>query len=146
MKKLINLMETKVTENKENTEKTKQEQLESAVAKIAEIKPTYDSLDKSYKENKDLIKNLCNELNYDNYESCGIKISFSHVDKSYLEEGPVLEYLRKNNLTKFIKTKEYFDEAEIAMAIANNEIKAEDLSPFIVKKEQINMYIKESKK
>lgn len=145
MKKLLNSIKNQINEKTETETKSKQELLDDAVSKIAEIKSNYDALDKTYKENKDTIKTLCTELGLEKYNKNGIKISLSHVDKSYLEEGPVLEYLKKNNLSKSIKTKEYFDEAEIAMAIANNELNAAELSPFIVKKEQINIYIKEDK-
>jgi len=141
--KLTNILRTKVEQKTETETKSKQELLDAAVEKLAEIKPEYDVLDKTFKENKETVKSLCSELGLERYEKCGLKISFSHVDKSYLEEAPVLEYLKKNGFERFVKTKEYFDEAEIAMAIANNELSAEDLNAFIVKKEQINMYIKQ---
>ena len=120
----------------------RKERLENAIQKIAEIEPDYKALDKQVKENKDIIKSLCLDMKLDSYEAHGKKVSISHVDKSYLDIGPTIEYLKKNGLEKFVKTREYFDEAELAMAIVNNEIKAEDLAQFTVQKEEIRLNIK----
>ena len=121
---------------------SKNEQLDKAIAKIAETEKDYKALESVMKQNKDTVKSLCIELGLDSYEAHGKKVTISHVDKSYLDIGPTIEYLKKNGLEKFVKTKEYFDEAELAMAIVNNEIKAEDLAQFTVQKEEVRLNIK----
>ena len=100
----------------------KYEILNKSIEKIAEIEPEYKAMDKIMKQNKDTIKSLCTELNLDSYEACGKKITISHVDKSYLDVGPTLDWLRNNGFERFIKTREYFD--ELAMDILNEEIKS----------------------
>lgn len=132
-----------VTEVTETVKDDRIEKLETAISKIAEIEPDYKQLEKQIKSEKETVKSLCIDLKYDSYESkCGKKISITHVDKSFLDEFKTLEWLRNNGLEKYIKTKEYFDEAELAMAIVNQEIKAEDLAPFTVQKEELRLNIK----
>ena len=135
IKQIVNVAKQQKTENKETL-------LENAIGKIAEIEEQYSSLDKVMKENKATVKSLCVELGFDSYEAHGKKITISHVDKSFLDIAPTIEWLKQNGFEKYVKTREYFDEAELAMAIVNNEIKAEDLAPFTVSKEELRLNIK----
>lgn len=132
-----------VTEVKETVKDDRIEKLENAIDKIAEIEPDYKKLEKQMKSEKEIVKSLCIDLGFDAYEGkCGKKVSISHIDKSFLDPAQTLEWLRTHGFEKYIKTQEYFDEAEIAMAIVNNEIKAEDLAPFTVAKEELRLNIK----
>jgi phage host-nuclease inhibitor protein Gam len=131
-----------VTAAKQQQVDDRKVRLENAISKVAELEPNYKALDKQMTENKSIIKTLCLDLKLDTYEFSGKKVSITHVDKSFLDIGPTIEYLKKNGLERFIKTKEYFDEAELAMAIVNNEIKAEELAPFTVQKEEVRLNIK----
>lgn len=132
-----------VTEVKQTVADDRYEKLEKAIAKIAEVEPTYKSMEKIIKSEKDIVKSLCIDLKLDTFESrSGKKISITHIDKSFLDPAMTIEWLKNNGFEKYVKTKEYFDEAEIAMAIVNDEIKAQDLAPFTVAKEELRLNIK----
>ena len=134
---------TLVTEVKETVVDNRIQQLEDAIDKIAEIEPQFKTMEKVMKTQKDVVKSLCLDLKYDSFESrSGKKISLTHIDKSFLDPAQTIEWLRSHGFEHYIKTKEYFDEAELAMAIVNEEIKAEDLAPFTVAKEEIRLNIK----
>lgn len=143
-KTLVDMVKNVSTEPdsvKETAEKYSQ--LAKAVETVTSLDTQYKQTGKIISENKDIIKKLCGELCIDNYETPnGSKISITEIDKSYLNEAEVLNYLRTNKLDKFIKTKEYYDETEIAMAIANNELKAEDFVPFTIEKKEVRLNFK----
>jgi hypothetical protein len=143
-KTLVDMVKNVSTEPdsiKETAEKYSQ--LAKAVETVTSLDTQYKQTGKIISENKDIIKKLCSELCIDSYETPnGSKISVTEIDKSYLNEAEVLNYLRTNKLDKFIKTKEYYDETEIAMAIANNELKAEDFVPFTIEKKEVRLNFK----
>lgn len=142
-KSLANIVKTSADVERQNEEQNELKKLEECVDKVGELNDTYKTLGKQLTENKDTIRTLLSKLKYDDYTSPnGTRVTTSTIDKSYLDEELVLNYLREHGLEKFIKTKEFFDQTEIAMAIANNEIAAEDLAPFRVEKVEVRLNIK----
>lgn len=130
---------------KQNTddEEIKRQKLISAVDKVGELNETYKNMGKQITENKDIIKNLLSELNMNDFTSpSGVHVTTTTIDKSFLDEQLVLTYLKEHGFENYIKTKEFFDQTEIAMAVANNEIPAADLAPFRVEKTEIRLNIK----
>ena len=124
----------------ENTNKNRTSELEQAIDFVVANDSVCKALEKQLKDRKSLIKEICLELGNDTYESqSGHTVKLTRVDKSFLQPEQTLEYLKNNGLEKYIRTKEYFDEAEIAMAIAHGDIKGEELAPFIVKQEEIRL-------
>ena len=142
-KSLASIVKTSADVEQHNEEQNDLKKLEEYVDKVGELNDTYRTLGKQLTENKDTIKALLSKFKYDDYTSPnGTRVTTSTVDKSYLDEQLVLNYLREHGFDKYIKTKEFFDQTEIAMAIANNEIAVEDLAPFRVEKTEVRLNIK----
>lgn len=80
---------------------------------------------------KDEFKSLAKELGVDSYKDEDVKVSISEISKISFDSEGVIQVLKQRGLDKYIHTKEYFDEAEIAMAITKNELKAEEIKPFM---------------
>lgn len=139
---LLNVLKEAKEEQPANKNDNKLEELTKAVDFVCSNKNAFNELDKAIKTNKDKIKALCQELNLSEFSTDAGRITISEVDKSYLDEYQTLEYLKKNNLTDYIKTKEYFDEAELMMAISNGKLNAPDLNEFIIDKKEIRVNIK----
>ena len=118
-------------------------QLEEISQTIKTDNDAYNELNKSLKANKDKVKQLLKTLELSEYVSKnGVKMSITDIDKSFLNKQQTLEFLHNNKLDKFIHTQEYFDEAELTMAICNGEINPLDLSKFKVEKHEIRLNIK----
>lgn len=79
---------------------------------------------------KDRFKELADILGVTEYKDEFVKVSITEIDKSFLREEETLNYLRKNNLTEFIHTKEFFDYAELEMAAVQKKIKPQELAQF----------------
>lgn len=132
-----------IVKQNNDDEEIKRQKLISAVDKVGELNETYKSMGKQITENKDIIKELLTELNMNDFTSpSGVHVTTTTIDKSFLDEQLVLTYLKEHGFEKYIKTKEFFDQTEIAMAVANNEIPAADLAPFRVEKTEVRLNIK----
>ena len=117
--------------------------LDDTVNKLSEIQPEYKRLSSLVTTYKDTAKDLCKQLNVTEFTSTnGGKVSLTSIDKSFLDPARTIEWLKQNGYERFIKTKEYFDDAEIAMAIINNELDATALAQFQVEKTEYRLNIK----
>lgn len=133
IKKLLNIAETQKKDDKLAT-------LAKAIDSVHDKNKDYKELESFMKSQKSTIKEIMCELNLTNFETPnGNKATVSVVDKSFMNPELTLQYLKEHGLTQFIHTREYFDEAEIAMAIANAEINAQDLAPFVVKQTEYRL-------
>ena len=142
-KTLIETLKQKTTTEPQKTEKQiKLEKLKAACEFICQNNKSYKDLDKAINIQKNIIKSLYEELEITEVETDNGKITISEIDKSYLDEFQTIEYLKANNLTEFIKTREYFDNAEIMMAISNGKINAAELNKFIIPKKEVRVNVK----
>ena len=95
------------------------------------------------KAGREEIKNILQAANETKYVGQnGISVSILDVDKTTFNQELVIKYLREKRLDKYIHTKEYFDESEIAMAMARKEIDAADFAPFTIEKHELRVLIK----
>lgn len=95
------------------------------------------------KAGREEIKNILQAANETKYiGQNGISVSILDVDKTTFNQELVIQYLKEKGLDKYIHTKEYFDESEIAMAMARKEIDATDFAPFTIEKHELRVLIK----
>lgn len=111
---------------------------------IATMKKELATLSLSMKENnqlkkecsnkldlqKERFKELAEALGVNEYHDEFVKVTITEIDKSFLREEETLKYLRDNNLTDYIHTKEFFDYAELEMAAVQKKLKPQDLAQF----------------
>jgi len=91
---------------------------------------------------KERFKELADILGVNEYHDEFVKVTITEIDKSFLREDETLDYLRKNNLTEYIHTKEFFDYAELEMAAVQKKIKPQDLAQFKEEKSERRINIK----
>lgn len=139
----------KLSEMLKNTPKNEDKDiavLTAAIDKVYALDADYKATGKIITENKNTIKEIFANKDLSEFTTdSGVKASITTIDKSTLNETEVLNYFHNHGLDKYIKTKEYFDEAEVAMAIANNELNASDFAPFMIEKTEIRLNIKKAK-
>ena len=99
-------------------------------------------IDKELDERKIKIKDILQKLNTNQFKDDEIKITLSTYDKSYLDEGSTIKYLKNNGLEKYVKQKEYFEPEELIVAANNGELNIEDLAKFKVEKFETRLTIK----
>ena len=102
-------------------------------------------IDKELDERKIKIKDILQKLNTNQFKDDEIKITLSTYDKSYLDEGSTIKYLKNNGLEKYVKQKEYFEPEELIVAANNGELNIEDLAKFKVEKFETRLTIKKKK-
>lgn len=125
------------------------ENKEESLAKLKALSLEYRELNKQSKEfekqldeKKKVIKELLGELNLEEFKDDDIKVKLTTYDKSYLEEGSTIKFLKANGLDKYVKQKEYFEPDELIIAANNGELKLEDLVQFKVEKTEQRLTIK----
>lgn len=120
-------------------------------SRLQEVIPELYKADQISKDNKQIcesykqeVKDIFEELDIQNYEVEGIKVSVQDIEKVTFE--PLLiEYLKSHNLNNLVKTKEYVDDAEILMAVSKGLISATDIEPFLNTKIEKRLTIKRRK-
>lgn len=123
---------------------------------LAAMKKELASLSLSMKENnqlkkeysnrldlqKERFKELADILGVNEYRDEFVKITITDIDKSFLREEDTLNYLKANNLTEYVHTKEFFDYAELEMAAVQKKLKPQDLAQFRETKTERRINIK----
>ena len=128
-------------------EKTTKDPLETRLNYLSRtIKQKNDNkncLSKEVEATKSEIKIILNTLNLTEFiGDTGTTLSLSEIDKTTLNEEFTIKYLKDKGLNQFVHTKEYFDETELAMAVARGEVNPVDLAPFRIEKKEIRLIIK----
>lgn len=112
------------------------EKLVELLPKFYEVNTVANSSKKEAESYKNEIKSIFDELGINTFEHDGIKVNVQEIEKTSFIEPLVIEYLREHNLGHLIKTKEYFDEADILMAASRKEINVVDLEKFTTTKKE----------
>lgn len=120
----------KEIKEKENAKEICLQYLEDISSDFKEAHSEYKRLEKILETYKSNVKNIFNFLEIDNFTSGKIKIYKTKTDKSYLEPNSTISFLKDKGLNEFVKTKEYFDDAELIYAIQNNMIDGSELANF----------------
>jgi len=130
-----NMLKTKNIQDSTEIRDAAMKQLDYLGQKYKEQNDEWNSLKRFVDDAKAQIKKIMTDYNISQY-TCSNGVILSHYikDNSILDEELVLKYLKEHGLEKFIHTKEYFDETELAMAIANGQINGADLAPFKIEK------------
>lgn len=130
-----NMLKTKNIQDSTEIRDAAMKQLDYLGQKYKEQNDEWNSLKRFVDDAKAQIKKIMTDYNISQYTcSNGVILSQYIKDNSILDEELVLKYLKEHELEKFIHTKEYFDETELAMAIANGQINGADLAPFKIEK------------
>ena len=127
-------------------EETTRQQLYTKLKNIAkdyrESKKQENALISENKKKSNEIKSILEELELDNFQDEDLKVSITVIDKSYLDETPLLKYLKDNNLEKYIRTKEYFEPDDLIIASNNGELNLEDIAKFKIEKTEKRLNVK----
>lgn len=132
---VTNMLKAKNIQDSTEIRDAAMKQLDYLGQKYKEQNDEWNSLKRFVDDAKAQIKKIMTDYNISQY-TCSNGVILSHYikDNSTLDEELVLKYLKEHGLEKFIHTKEYFDETELAMAIANGQINGADLAPFKIEK------------
>ena len=118
-------------------------QLYKAIDAAFQVQDEYKSYEKIIKDSKNIIKEIALKHKLEKVTStAGNTVTITEIDKSYLDVTATIDYLKKNNLSKYVKTKEYFDEAELIMDMSNGILNAADFAPLMVDKKEYRINFK----
>lgn len=112
------------------------EDFDVVVKRYYENNANLKSLKKVVEKDSDTIKTfLLNSDNEDSekiaYSVDGINANITKIIKNTMDEGPLIEYLKKLNIPGVLKTKIIIDEEALEDAIYHNMIDATQLKPFM---------------
>ena len=120
----------------------KTEKLKELAMSLKETNLFKKKYEEELKTKKDEFKELASELGVDSYKDEFVKVSISDIEKISFDTDSVIVMLRDKGLEKYIHTKEYIDESELAIAITKNELRAEDIKPFMSETHEKRINIK----
>ena len=143
----LNNLEFKDIENlpKEEQVKAYEMYLTAYADKYKEKNNELKKLESEVDEYKQNIKTALSKLGITEFKTATTKLTRVVVDKSFLDPEPTLKFLKDNGLQEYVKTKEYFDDAELVYAIQNDKLDAAKLAPFMVKKEMEQLRVSKNK-
>lgn len=101
-----------------------------------------NNMSKTLEEKKKKVKEILGMLELNEFEYEGVKLTITEVEKSKLDEFQTIQYLKENGLNQYVKTREYFDEAELIIAAQEGLLNLKSLEQFIIHKKEIRLNIK----
>lgn len=135
-----------MVENKETVVEESEDALRERLKKLCYSMKEHNIAKKDVETKLDAekteFKKIVEKLGIDCWQDEFVKVSMTTVEKVDFEEDKTIQYLKDNNLTEYIHTKEFFDYSELAMAATQNKLKLEELAPFAHSSKQTRINIR----